>query len=988
MHKFPDQHLFSFFGDVIDAAIKRGSKEELRWAHMRSNIVTHRSMDRNHVSLFFNIYYIMKNRMATVAADSIVTPEIEDFWKILWHIDVYKDQESCGYYEKILDSLLPDTIIRTTAFADLGFPQGQTVSANFSKTDHDKDLLMNKIVKELGEGAPKFFPTVFQDTRYSEGVRVQCTLTGKMYDAKVFDINPDPDTEYINSIKNFLQIPKDNIMFTYIDTANKADKLINRIDNLFDLYTRASEMDPAMKPTLGQKSNPFRRKIFYERPDPGYLTYPAYNPATPTMNHGLSQFYCKHTVILKQLNSTEGQREKGKLNVSMTYIKNKPGAKSQSIDIGKGDNMARAICKIKEILNITPSPDEIERISLSKHHGDIAQVLDQHRIISIESFVPGSTPPVKNTQNSLFCFVSIDQNAISKYLSCNGQYLFYYYNDTQKLCILRPAVIDPAAEIEYYRKEGLAFCEKVIQDINGHNLEIENLIYRKNNFIPLCCRELLAVSQGGVNMTETYKNILKKGIQIAGLFQYIPSQMPTLVDTAPVVAVQKILRQESLTLPIIMEQKRVVQAVKKLLTIPTEFTKLDPIPIVNGIPTLAAMASEKLVILYLDRNYTPKKKDIDNIWTTIDLTQDPLKRMGLPMSLFCRVGSKFSMYWGTDIIQKVYRIIETYSIDIANDFIFYLRQVVIRDLQKLSIFDKGLDLIGVKVPLGLSALCAPVGGRKKYKNKTYKKQKGGNNLNLLSKTYKNTTLRNIRNTSEEFEDSMIEAIESELNDIDAVIDLYLEINKLTHETATLEVMTQLHKNFFTRIFSDEVTNASLEQEENTNDPTINILEDDPVIPQMGGASGTAMDVQLVEPDFFSNGENFFIGISTLNTYEEELNVLTDILDRFLSLKKTNIRQSKIENLKERIAFITDKLELLLKEPDEDSQLPLPEAVEDEIMEVNENEQFPPQNTTNVNTRKTLKRPRNNNNNNQPRSKRNIISGRKSRYANNKTYRKK
>ena len=63
-------------------------------------------------------------------------------------------------------------------------------------------------------------------------------------------------------------------------------------------------------------------------------------------------------------------------------------------------------------------------------------------------------------------------------------------------------------------------------------------------------------------------------------------------------------------------------------------------------------------------------------------------------------------------------------------------------------------------------------------------------------------------------------------------------------------------------------------------------------------------------------------------------------------------------------------------------------VEDEIMEVNENEQFPPQNTTNANTRKTLKRPRNNNNNNQPRSKRNIISGRKSRYANNKTYRKK
>ena len=437
-----------------------------------------------------------------------------------------------------------------------------------------------------------------------------------------------------------------------------------------------------------------------------------------------------------------------------------------------------------------------------------------------------------------------------------------------------------------------------------------------------------------------------------------------------------------------MEQKRVVQAVKKLLTIPTEFTKLDPIPIVNGIPTLAAMASEKLVILYLDRNYTPKKKDIDNIWTTIDLTQDPLKR-GIAMSLFCRVGSKFSNYWGTDIIQNVYRRIETYSIDIANDFIFYLRQVVIRDPSKRSIFDKGLNLIYVYVPLRLSALCAPVtvGGRKKYKNKTYKKQKGGNNLNLVSKTYKNTTLRNIRN-SETVEDSMIKVIESELNDIDAVIDLYLEINKLTYETATLEVMTQLHKNFFTRIFSDDVTNASLEQEENTNDPTINISEDEPGFPQIGGAGGTAMDVQLVEPDFFSNGENFFMAIPILNTYEEELNILTDNLDRFLSLKETTNRKIIITTMKERIAFIRDKLELLLKEPDDYSQLPLPEAVEDEIMEVNENEQFPPQNTTNANTRKTLKRPRNNNNNNQPRSKRNIISGRKSRYANNKTYRKK
>ena len=54
-----------------------------------------------------------------------VDEKTKDIWKLLWHSDVKKDHKS-NYDPDVVDSLLPDTFIRTDLFAPKN-PRGSQV---------------------------------------------------------------------------------------------------------------------------------------------------------------------------------------------------------------------------------------------------------------------------------------------------------------------------------------------------------------------------------------------------------------------------------------------------------------------------------------------------------------------------------------------------------------------------------------------------------------------------------------------------------------------------------------------------------------------------------------------------------------------------------------------------------------------------------------------------------------------------------------------
>jgi hypothetical protein len=949
--------------------------------------------------------------MAAAPAPPIyVNAEIEDFWKILWHIDVKKDQ-TADYRADIVDSFLPLTqapgqagpqpgIIVTDFFTAYGFPRGSKVSQQFMPSLHDKDTLMNQILQPAKGG--DFFPNVFNDPDYANfqaPQRVTCRLTGKVYEVATFVV-ANQQAELAN-IHAFLQIPADKLMFTYIDTPNHTEEIINPHPRMMNLYTRASQNDAADKPTIPK----FGNKIAFERPIPTGLVYPNYDVAAPAGNHGLSHFFCKHLVTLYQQPSTAQQRTDGRLNVKMIYSKEE-GGRYKTIEVEEGDNTAGGASKQKKMqkkgFKYKPAASAIEITSLSKHHGDIGQVLDKNRIIEIESYAnpPLAGLPPTNV-NTLFCFVSIDQNAISKYLSCAGEYTIYYNNIIGKMCIIKP-ISNPEADLEYSYKDILNYCNQVQAAVDENNVQIAHILQNFNEFTWCCHNELIAISAmprgTDAQKTDMYKAILKKGLQIIALLPFIPKEAPVQILPGPGVATAASIAEINAARAAVPPnptaadvqaakarfnaQRTILDGIKSRLKIPESFIRLNPIIGGEGGRMLAPIDSEHELVLTLNAQLQITQKDLKKQYDTINLAQDPTRR-GLAESLFCRVGSKYATYWGTTLIQNIYNklIIAEYEY-LANDFIYWLKFVVSGDPNKQIIFRTSLQLANVPdtvtvhfsapAPASIGAiqllrrkrgipaagLPSPIMGGGTRKRITYKKQKGGqgNGNLLLNSPPSNLTAifnkgslgtigsrrRNVRETfnkrtmgannpsnlnalskglasvnrsESEYEEFLFNSIESEITDIEAVLDLYTQLNELDEETVDPDTIVELHRKFFTRIFTDEVSEPALNITNNSsNNVPINANED-PNVYQEGGAD-VPIDtyINLREPEYFAGGEEFLITMPILLAYKDYIKGLQEQLKRYRSLRPLAHRIPKIEYLQQRIAILNAKLDRLLEEP--------------------------------------------------------------------------
>jgi hypothetical protein len=287
---------------------------------------------------------------------TIVNSEcIEDFYRKLWHCDVKKDHGK-SYDRDIVNSLLP---------------------VNLTGAVPSKESLFNSIVTG-------FQPHV--DIDFTGRCEVPCIDAS--YEYKVFPINTQQNVRQVaSSINAFLG---DLEVIKITDTTRHGAELLVHLSNVKQAHTREVEYDAAgkMNPDSlsGSDKNTFKTKFYVELPgggvNPKGLQYIPYTSSNQLGS--ISEFYTNKDIVLH--NNGVKDASKGTLHVSFDYA-NEKGGRTTVIE---KSNIAKVLLKANEFLHSIfgglPEVSRKEMVFLSKHHGDIGQVLTRYRDIELTPF--------------------------------------------------------------------------------------------------------------------------------------------------------------------------------------------------------------------------------------------------------------------------------------------------------------------------------------------------------------------------------------------------------------------------------------------------------------------------------------------------------------------------------------------------------------------------------------------------------------------------
>jgi hypothetical protein len=942
---------------------------------------------------------------------------IRTLWKLLWHIDVKKDHEG-DYDETTVNSILPNPNMEVDLpdyRSDAGniVAKGISAQGSLSKipTSTGKDWLMNYIIRR--DDGERFYPNIFNNG-IAEGKtggelnirQVTSYPLGKQYEVHIVPVpsNKHPrQAEIIQEIQDFFQTQGDQPpMYVYYDTGSHLEEFLPKLEVVVDAYTRASENDPAGKPNFGSVQATMQQKILYELPQTKGLTYDAYNEVNP---HPLSQFYCKYPVTL--ISQGKSKTQDYHIDVKMTYIKD-----DQKFDIVEGANTAGGVRKQKgrgkKAQNVAPpvKSNEKEMTFISKHHGDIGQILDKDRQILLKRWTDydkkGSV--AINTLGGRHCFASIDQNPITKNFTTDADYTMFFKlegNDS-KIALIRPLKKDPEADFKYVKGQVVSHCNEIAARIKAYNDALPEF---RTRFPKLLARLgdlfTLPPPQKRDNPSNIYADVVRKGVQITSTLNCIYNGPPE--DIQPILlpsGTQADPTSIQFTGNLLADKKELYKieslfiSAERMMLCPIHHVKFNPF---DGETIKPSEVETDLLFTLAFGNQT--KINVDRIWKTINLNLDPKGRTF--RDIVCRVGSKHKTFWCLDLVLQCHTLMNTWNSNLAKIYLVALNNAVERAFDATQIEHLRKTWIDARNVAGLPNIPARnsinvmfippnaplAGGRQLIVNRQSE---------LFSKTLPqyNKTLKNLRkpnnrlsmkaspklNSTAEYQ---LNLIEEELEQIDAVIAFYTDMLDLTDK----QEIQDLYSRFFNTLYDKDTLS--------------------------GGGQPVPMDMNPVqELDIMINhdtGEkiNIFMTVPPIPYYESSVEQLNILLERLKTLRNDPQRFERIAKISadlERVRqninlYYNRELEIEKEDANRPDSVEAPEVVvKDEIMEVNDNtviqniiEQFPPQNITNANTRKTLKRSRNNNNNNnsnQSQYKRASPSNRKSRYANNKTYRKK
>lgn len=646
---------------------------------------------------------------------------LQDFWKTLWHVDVYKDHKN-DYNAKIINNFLPNNGVYRTdqEYNDTKITiKDKPADRNLGKNIEFEDLfgyLTGKNYTDLSK-----LPVGSTDN-----AQLNSTLLGPgiRYDIKIFDRNG-------NNMDKFIQGDK---VAMYIDTASHIPEMMstfrsqNNGSTLTYAYTREIESDPADKITyqtinknLTNKDN--QSSFYYEMTAPNNPTIIPYTSFTP--NDNMSYFYCKWPLFLEYNGPTDKpgmplNKRNYKLNVKLSY--NRDG---RPIKIEEGMNIAGAAKNALFKLGGIETPALFkEMIFISKHHGDVAQSLVKFRNVKMinpneeerakrakEKGEARGDPVTINTNDYKGAFVSIDVNAIIKALTIQMPYIFMYPPDKKSIIVWKNVTnITPKNRYIYQRDYTRGKIEQYLKNVNAYNETIGKINDNKKNYDIILIDKLKCEFDGGAAFDPLayYKKLIQEGFSLAVLSNYVPKNPLTQYegindDNKAFDNFNKdyiddlVLDNLDDTIQKLKDIEAEFEEKSSLIKIPKDYGNLNMFDENKN----ARVAVEKEVALSFkrdgDKYIFQKSRNVKNVWDYIDFNFIVGKGRGtIPDSIECRSGTKLNSSWGIDIIQYIYTELKKYNKEEANKFILCLRKIVSQlDDDKKNTFNFGLSLVGI-----------------------------------------------------------------------------------------------------------------------------------------------------------------------------------------------------------------------------------------------------------------------------------------------------
>lgn len=643
----------------------------------------------------------------------LLTPNsaLLDFWKSLWHVDVFKDHGS-DYDANIINEFLFDNEYTTT----LALPGKNPIAI--------AGQLANRTLRNNVIYYSDLFSYLTNGIEYADLSKLN---VGDTKEIQLNSIIMGPDVNYI--IKVFdseglhLSDFVDDTVILYVDTSSHLPELITNFNNnqnkkVMYANTREIQSDAADKITFQTIGEQNRISFYYELSSPNNPTTIQFSPYEN--NNGLSYFYCKYPIFLRNngpndLFTTRQSKKKYNLDVELSYKKG-----DKNIIVKDGVNTAGAMQKFKDgfkkILGINPEDITKETVFISKHHGDVAQSLVQFRNVKIKCPVNNQ---IINTNDFKSVFVSIDVNAIIKALTIQTPYIFMYTPDKRRIVVWKNQSTSSPENRYNSLKSSVSNQASILlnkcKQYNENILSINNIKNQFDNIIEQYFVVQTPYSESTLEQViNTYKALLEVGIRITTLSRFVPTEtLEPLVesnfDFNNKIHTANIVNNIETNIQILKNIQKEINDKYLEFKIPIDYTTIKVVHnAINTDTTLVETSIEKDIVLSFAEGRTgwtclsDDKGKILDMWEYITLDSDS-KELNRKHRRF---GPKLNTTWGMDLIHHIYIGLQKYKSIYATLFIKKLYSIIytlqnnVPDKQKkLDIFIFGLSFCGITFTL-------------------------------------------------------------------------------------------------------------------------------------------------------------------------------------------------------------------------------------------------------------------------------------------------